>query len=124
MLAGLTIIEASEKMKTSPATVCNWENGKHKPNATSLNKLAVAYNRDVADFYVVDVPTIRVQATSDLMSYYTDPNADIHRRAGYSVQILVQLPDVGSHDVPEPTEAENRNHDLLAKGVEPDIADE
>lgn len=120
----MTLVEAAEAMKTNPSTVCDWENGKHKPTRKSLNKLARAYNRDVSEFYEVDVATVRAEATSDIMGYFRDPKANKDRRASLSAQLLIHLPDIDTYDVPEPTEAEQSDHDLLDKGIEPDIADE
>ena len=95
-LACLTLAEAAELVGTAPAVICNWENGKHKPTSKSLNKLAKAYNRDVSDFYLADVQTIRNEATSEIMNYFRDPKANKDRKASIASHLLTQLPDASA----------------------------
>ena len=93
VLTGMTLAEAASAMKTTPDVVCNWENGKHKPTSKSLTKLAKAYDRDVSDFYLVPIDTLRSEAISDLKDYFRNPNANIDRRAAIAVDILARVPE-------------------------------
>ena len=89
----MTIAEAAKAAKTYPANVSNWENGKHKPTSKSLAKLAKAYSRDVSEFYEVDIPTVRIEATSEVMGYFRNPDANPDRKASVAAHLLVQLPE-------------------------------
>lgn len=80
-------------MKTDASVVCNWENGKHKPTSKSLNKLAKAYDRDISDFFLVDIATVKEEAIIDLRDYYRNPKANIDRRAAISLDLLARLPE-------------------------------
>ena len=93
MLAGMTLAEAAEAIKTVPAVVCGWEKGKHKPNAKSLEKIASAYDRDISDFYLVDILTVRVEVTSEVMGYFRNPEANVDRKAAIASNLLIQLPE-------------------------------
>ena len=93
LLLGMTIAEASIAVKTSPARICDWENGKHKPTARSLAKLAKAYNCDISDFYEADIATVRTLATGVIVGYFNDPGANIDRKASVAAHLLVQLPE-------------------------------
>ena len=119
ILSGMTIAEAAEAIKTVPAVVCNWENGKHKPTAKSLTKLAKAYDRDVSDFYLVDIPTVRNEATSEVMGYFRNPDANPDRKASIASHLLVQLPERTDDFEAEPSDSENQDADLLEEGDAP-----
>ena len=93
MLSGMTIAEAAKAAKTYPANISNWENGKHKPTSRSLAKLAKAYSRDVSEFYEVDISTVKTEATSEVMGYFRNPNANPDRKASVAAHLLVQLPE-------------------------------
>ena len=98
LLLGMTIAEASIAVKTSPARICDWENGKHKPTARSLAKLAKAYNCDISDFYEADIATVRTLATGVIVGYFNDPDANVDRKASVAAHLITQLPDVPETD--------------------------
>ena len=93
ILSGMTLVEAAEAANTYPANISDWENGKHKPNAKSLAKLAKAYDRDVSFFYEVNISTIKTEATSEVLGYFRNPKANIDRKASVASNLLIQLPE-------------------------------
>ena len=51
--AGLTSVEASTVLGIRPSTLSSYENGKTKPNADMLRKMANLYGCEVTDFMEV-----------------------------------------------------------------------
>ena len=119
LLLGMTIAEASIAVKTSPARICDWENGKHKPTARSLAKLAKAYNCDISDFYEADIATVRILATNVIVGYFNDPDANVDRKAQVASHLLVQLPERTDDFEAESSDSENQDADLLEEGDAP-----
>ena len=52
-IAGLTQVEAAEKLSVSPATLIKWEQGKTYPSAKKLAEMAEIYGCTMSDFLIV-----------------------------------------------------------------------
>ena len=98
ILAGMTLAQSAEVLKTSASRVCLWENGKHVPTPRSLTKLANAYKCDITDFYEADVETVRTLATNVIVGYFNDTEANPDRKAQVASHLLTQLPDTQQPD--------------------------
>ena len=122
-LSCLTQKEVAKAIKGSPDQISNWENGKHRPTSKSLEKLAAVYECDITDFYLVDVATVRTEATAVVMGYFRDASANIDRKASVAAHLLCQLPDVFAYGEPdEITPAEQNDTELLDVGDPPNIS--
>ena len=69
----MTIAELSTVSGLSPTTICNVENGKHKPAPKTLTKWAKGCQCDVSEFFEVDIATVKKLATNVLSAISTIP---------------------------------------------------
>ncbi len=93
ILADMTIAQASEASGCHSNTILHAESGKHTPTASTLNKLAKAYQCKVSDFYEADIQTVRTLATNVIVGYFNDPNYNADRKASIASHLLTQLPE-------------------------------
>ena len=93
ILADMTVVEASEASHCAPNTILYAESGKHTPTASTLNKLAKAYQCGVSDFYEADIATVRTLATNVIVGYFNDPKYNADRKAQIASHLLTQLPE-------------------------------
>lgn len=95
-IAGLTMKEAAEKIKTSDGAIDNWESGRQNPNATSLVKLANAYGCQVDDFYPPFSSDIHDLAEKNLQIYLSTKKLN-DRQAEISYRIFARGRDKADH---------------------------
>ena len=67
LIADLTIAELSTVSGLSPTTICNVENGKHKPVAKTLTKWAKGCQCDVSQFFEFDIATVKALSDKRLL---------------------------------------------------------
>ena len=54
--AGLSSEEAARKLQTKEENVAAWERGDDRPSMPQLRKMAIAYKRQLSDFYLPNPP--------------------------------------------------------------------
>ena len=99
LIADLTIAELSTASGLSPTTICNVENGKHKPAAKTLTKWAKGCQCDVSQFFEFDIATIKALATNAVVDYFNDSKANLDRKAAIAADLLVRLPESAETDI-------------------------
>ena len=118
-LAGFTLKKVSELIGKDPKNISDHENGKVKPNVTSLTQYAKAYKCDIDDFYDVDTDVIKQLGTGVVVNYFNDPEYPKDKKASIAAQLIISLPH--QHEVSVTvSEVEKQVNDLLDEGDLPD----
>jgi Zn-dependent peptidase ImmA (M78 family) len=111
--AGFDIGGAARKLKVSESRVAAWEDGSAEPSLAQLRKMASAYKRPLAVFYLPDPPkgftTLRdFRTAAKEHSQASSPNLEIEiRRAHQRREAALDLAEtVGEEFTPFPVKAE------------------
>ena len=105
--SGFAVDEAARKIATTPERLTSWEQGESKPTFNQLRKLAAAYKRPVALFYLAvppeDTPVIRdFRRLPDTTFGSDSPQLRFEKRqAHFRRDIALELFPLVEHEPPE-----------------------
>ena len=118
-LAGFTLKKVSELIGKDPKNISDHENGKVRPNVTSLAQYAKAYKCDIDDFYDVDTGIVKRLGTGVVVNYFNDPEYPKDKKASIAAQLIISLPH--QHEVSVVvSKAEEQVNELLDEGDTPE----
>jgi Zn-dependent peptidase ImmA (M78 family) len=113
---GLSPEEAARKLQTKDEKVLAWEAGDERPSMPQLRKMAIAYKRQLSDFYLpappdeAPLPHDFRRLPGDGVFHYSRPLRYQLRQAGQRRELAIDLAaeqDLELHDLPVMQIAEN-----------------